>query len=210
MEQILPLLLAGVLGFTHAFEFDHLVAVSNIVTRRHTLSAAVKDGVFWGLGHSSTILLIGFVMLLAKVMVQEQVFHYLEAAVGVMLVVLGVQRMYKWREARRAHAAAHAHDRPHGHQLAYGVGLVHGLAGSGSLVLLVMTQLPGPWLGMVYLLIFGLGSTLGMLLASGLFSLPFTEKMRRHPFLQQGLSGVSAVLCIFLGVKIVFENLTHG
>ncbi|MEL6721261.1 MAG: urease accessory protein, partial [Bacteroidota bacterium] len=63
METTFPLLFAAVVGFGHAFEADHLVAVSSLVTKQRSLGTAVKDGIYWGLGHSSTILLVGLVMI---------------------------------------------------------------------------------------------------------------------------------------------------
>jgi cytochrome c biogenesis protein CcdA len=207
MHTLFPLLFAGVVGFTHAFEIDHLLAVSSIVTRRTSPSKAIKDGIYWGLGHSSTILIIGICMMVAKIMVTPQVFHYFEAGVGVMLIVLGVQRIWAAKEREKKHALAHHHEEPHGHQLAYGVGLIHGLAGSGTLVLLVMTELQTAWEGIVYLLIFGVGSIAGMLLASGIFSLPFSSKMAASPKLHRGLTLASSLLCIVFGCKVVYENL---
>jgi high-affinity nickel permease len=56
METSIPLLFAAVVGFQHAFEADHLVAVSSIVSKRRSTLLAVKDGIFGGLGHTSTIL----------------------------------------------------------------------------------------------------------------------------------------------------------
>ena len=63
MDATFPLLFAAVVGFTHAFEADHLVAVSNIVTKRNKILLATKDGLFWGLGHTSTILIIGLILI---------------------------------------------------------------------------------------------------------------------------------------------------
>ena len=66
MEASVPFLFAAMIGFTHAFEADHLVAVSNIVTKRDKLLLAVKDGIYWGLGHTSTIFLIGLLIIVGK------------------------------------------------------------------------------------------------------------------------------------------------
>lgn len=208
METTFPLLFALFAGFTHAFEVDHLLAVSNIVTRRDRLVLAIKDGIFWGLGHTSTILLIGLVIIAGKVMISEQTFHYFEAAVGLMLVVLGCIRIWKVVKNRGQHSHAHLHDPGEKHHLAYGIGAVHGLAGSGALVVLVMTQLPGVGAGIGYLLLFGFGSVFGMLLASGVFSLPFSQKHLSNYALQFALTLVSSGLCIWFGGQIVYENLT--
>lgn len=202
-------LFAGFIGFTHAFEIDHLLAVSSMVTRRKSASLAIKDGIFWGLGHSSTILLIGVVMLLAQVAVSERIFHVFEAGVGLMLTILGGQRLWEISRNRRRHTHAHAHGDAHDHRLAYGVGLVHGLAGSGTLVLLVMTELKTAWEGIFYLLIFGLGSVLGMLVASGVFFLPWSHRFSQNLPLQRTLALLSSVLCVAVGCKVLLENLFH-
>lgn len=210
MHPLFPLLFAGVVGFAHAFEIDHLLAVSSIVTRRSSMLTAIKDGIYWGLGHTSTILVIGVTMIVAKCMIAENTFHYFEAGVGVMLILLGLQRILKTRQHEKNHAHAHRHAEPHGHRLAYGVGLVHGLAGSGTLVLVVMTQLKSAWEGIAYLLIFGIGSIGGMLLASGIFSLPFSPKVSDSPRLHRSLALLSSLLCIGFGCKVIFQNLVHA
>jgi hypothetical protein len=205
-----PVLFAILAGFTHAFEADHLLAVSSIVTKRDSLVLAVKDGVAWGLGHTSTILMVGCLIIVGRVAIAEHTFHYFEATVGLMLIGLGMYRLYKIiKMEQHLRTQPHFHAHPHaGHRLAYGVGLVHGLAGSGSLVLLVMSQIPNQWAAVAYLLVFGLGSVLGMLLASGVFSLPFSRALVHNYALRLGLTCLSSTLCIGFGCKIVFENLT--
>lgn len=197
----MPFIVAGFIGFSHAFEADHLVAVSNLVTRREKIMEAAKDGLFWGLGHTSTIFFIGILMLLMGVSVQEHHFGVMEAFVGCVLIGLGVFRLIGYYRNRSKNP------QEEGHRLAYGVGLVHGLAGSGAVVLLVMTEVQGSINGLLYLLIFGLGSVLGMLVAAGLFSLPFSKKISRNQRLQQILVLVSSFLCIGYGGWVLAENL---
>src|SRR5271170_1449035 len=145
-----PLLLTIYAGFTHAFEADHLLAVSNIVSQRNNTWSSMKDGIFWGLGHASTICFIGILMIFFKIGISAYYFHYFEATVGVMLIALAVYRLAKFFQSKKivihAHAHQHVygeqhkhlhvhvgygHEHHHKHSLAYGVGLVHGLAGSG-------------------------------------------------------------------------------
>jgi len=205
MDTSLPLLFAAVVGFGHAFEADHLVAVSNIVTKRDRVTLAIKDGIFWGLGHSSTIILIGLIMIIGKATFLDGYFGYFEAIVGLMLVVLGVFRLYQFFKLKNRTATLI--DAEQNHQLAYGVGLVHGLAGSGAMILLVMTEIQGGVNSMLYLLIFGTGSVLGMLVAAGIFSLPFSKKIANNTSLQTGLIMVSSLLCIGYGGFVIIENL---
>ncbi len=224
-----PLLLTIYAGFTHAFETDHLLAVSNIVSQRNSTAKSLKDGLFWGLGHTSTILFIGMIMLLLKVHIDEHYFHLLEAGVGVMLVGLGTYRMFKLKSILAAentdththNGITHTHVGMPGikqldvtntgirrlHLVSYGVGLVHGLAGSGELVLLVMLQMASPQSGLLYLLIFGLGSILGMLVAAAMFSIPFSKKVLQAKALQVSLIVLSSLLCIGFGLSILYKNM---
>lgn len=216
------LLLTIYAGFAHAFETDHLLAVSNIVSQRNSTFKSVKDGIFWGLGHTSTILLTGVTMLLLKVQLNPAYFHYLEAGVGLMLVLLGLFRLFKLKGFLSA-ATVETHAHPHTaaaqmvavtntglkklHLVSYGVGMVHGLAGSGELVLLVMLQMASPQIGMLYLLIFGIGSIFGMLVAAAMFSMPFSKKILQAKRLQVTLILLSSLLCIGFGISIIFKNL---
>lgn len=209
MESTFPLLFAAVVGFTHAFEADHLVAVSNIVTRRDRLIHAVKDGIYWGLGHSSTIFCIGLLIIVGKATFLDGYFGYLEGMVGLMLVGLGVFRIYQLFNNKTG-TLLHHHHHEEGYKLAYGVGLIHGLAGSGAMILLVMSEIQGNWNSMIYLLIFGLGSVVGMLIAAGLFSLPFSKKISGKPITQKALTGLSSLLCIGYGCMVMYENLLQS
>jgi sulfite exporter TauE/SafE len=210
MDATIPLFAAATIGFTHAFEADHLIAVSSLVTKRNQLLLAMKDGIYWGLGHTSTIFIIGLAMIVGKLMISAPVFHYFEAGVGFMLIALGIWRLNKIKVMKKhieAHKHHHLHDHSDNHKIAYSVGLVHGLAGSGTLVLAVMASMNSVLSGMAYLLVFGLGSVAGMLVASSIFSLPFSKKLSSNYTLQLSLTLFSAVLCIGFGGKVIYENL---
>lgn len=200
METILPLLFALGIGFTHAFEADHLIAISNIVTQRTRTKLAIKDGIYWGLGHTSTILMIGGVIILGKLLVNETLFSYLEGVVGVLLITLGFLRIRKLLRSSRTHP-----ENTSGHKVAYSVGLIHGLAGSGAVVLLAMTEISGAFTELFYLISFGAGSIVGMLIAAGLFSLPFTKRFAKIKQFQSGMTILSSLLCIGYGGFILFE-----
>lgn len=197
-------------GFTHALETDHLLAVSSIVTKRTRIKHAVKDGIYWGLGHTSTILLIGMLMLVVRWQIEPATFAWFEAAVGLALILLASYRLYRFFRSDADHQKIHTHHHKAASSdnftLAYSVGLIHGLAGSGALVVLVMAQTSSPLDGMIYLLIFGLGSIVGMLVAAGLFSIPFSRRYLFAPRLQGVLVILSALLCYYYGGKLIFEQ----
>ena len=220
-----PLLLTLYAGFTHAFEADHLLAVSNIVSQRNNIKLSLKDGIFWGLGHASTIFIVGILMILFKAEISAQYFHYFEAIVGCMLIILAIYRLFKFSKSKKllGHTHPHIHGdefhqhlhvhigginkHRHAHSLAYGVGLVHGLAGSGALIVVVMSQMKGALNGLSYLILFGIACIAGMVLAAGLFSIPFSKKMMQAQTLQAFLVIVSSALCLLYGGKVIYENL---
>lgn len=212
-------------GFTHAFETDHLLAVGNIVTQRNSIWKSMKDGIFWGLGHTSTILVIGVLILMVKVNINERSFHLLEASVGVMLITLGIYRLTKLKKIFATHnheQFQHQHVQmmdlqiagigtgqvnvKNLHFLSYCVGLVHGLAGSGELVVMVMLQMKTTMGGILYLLIFGSGCLLGMMVAAAAFSLPFYKRLLQARLLQVSLIILSSVLCIVYGIIVVYKQ----
>jgi cytochrome c biogenesis protein CcdA len=145
------------------------------------------------------------IIILGKVTIVDSYFSYFEAVVGVMLVLLGLVRLSHC--LHRRDQARHLIDETRNHHLAYGVGLVHGLAGSGAMILLVMTEIQSEYNSILYLIIFGLGSVLGMLVAAGIFSLPFSRRLSSSGSLQFILVILSSALCIGYGGYIVIQNL---
>ena len=191
METLVVLGTACVLGFLHALEIDHMLAVTTFVTRRPNLAVAAGFGARWGIGHSVAVLLAGGLLLVTGLKLPARFDAAGEAVVGLMLVGLG---LWAWRSAARlhlhtpeehgGHAHVHAHhavpthhhehphDHPHPHAHAghaHGgitlVGLMHGLAGTSAVVALVpVTMLQSLSVGLGYLVMFGVGVTAAMTL----------------------------------------------
>lgn len=199
MEALVPIMFASVAGLGHAFEPDHLLAVGNMVSRRETTAEALRDGIYWGLGHTTMLVLVGSVILLSRVTFLTS--GYFEAAVGLLLIAMGVSRLVGWNKPINVRPARYQH------RLAYTVGLLHGLAGSGALVLLVMSEIRRPLPGILYMLVFGLGSILGMFVVAGLCSIPFTRRMRINRGLKFGSILLSSVLCVGYGAWMVYANM---
>jgi len=86
------------------------------------------------------------------------------------------------------------------------VGAMHGLAGSAALTLLVLTQIQSVWLGLFYLALFGVGSTLGMLLMSGMIGLPFALSARRLSRFNYALQTVAGILSVAFGLWYAYET----
>jgi ABC-type nickel/cobalt efflux system permease component RcnA len=103
------LILGLLIGMRHAMEADHLAAVAALATRSKGVRDTVLRGAVWGLGHTLTLTLVGGVCLLLNAAVPERVAHALELAVGVMLVGLGAEVLWRMHK-RRIHVHVHSHD----------------------------------------------------------------------------------------------------
>jgi len=176
-----------ILGFKHATEADHVMAVSTIVSEHRNLVKVAVVGGLWGLGHTVTLVVVGIVVLSLGVGIPENISHYLEFGVGIMIIWLSALALIRALQGRQdVHVHTHSHgEEIHSHSMSriglkpLLVGAMHGLAGSAALTLLVLTQVHSMLLGICYLLIFGFGSVFGMMAVSTLIGLPFALSVGR-------------------------------
>ena len=226
-------LLFGLLfGLQHALEADHLAAVATLVARESDPRHAIRQGAFWGLGHTLTLLAFGGAVMVIGVVMPQAWVHGLEGAVGVMLVLLGADLLRRLhREGIHFHAHRHpaaavsatTHFHAHSHRgespphdpaqhdhehrplplRALLVGMVHGLAGSAALVLLTLQRVGTPWVGLLYVLLFGLGSIAGMAALSWAISVPMRLSARHLSRAHRWLNAGVAVASVGMGVNVV-------
>ncbi len=128
MSSGLAILVIGFfLGMRHAADPDHVIAVSTIVSREHSIAKAGLIGVLWGCGHTVTIVAVGAAIILFGLAVPVRVGLTMEFSVGVMLILLGVLNLtgaMKWISEKfsPAHprvAGEHAHLHEHGNRVHY-------------------------------------------------------------------------------------------
>ncbi len=104
------------LGLRHATEADHLAAVSTIVSEKKDLFMASVVGGLWGIGHTISLFAVGILVIVLKLQISETLEARLEACVGVMLVLLGLNALRKLLQADTVHVHTHEHDgRLHAH-----------------------------------------------------------------------------------------------
>lgn len=216
ITQAIALLGLGfILGLKHAFEPDHIAAVSTLVKRNTKLSRAAIFGAMWGIGHTSTLLIAGIIVLTFKLVIPEGVASSLEFIVGIMLVVLGLNvlkevwqkrmHIHKHDHVDKEHLHLHAHDKSdsHGHlHRPFLIGAIHGLAGSGALVLLVLATVTSLELGVAYILIFGVGSMIGMLTVGATISASM-KLISKYTKLEHSLEVATGLFSIIFGIIIM-------
>lgn len=220
------LLIGFLLGLQHAVEADHLAAVSAIVSEKKSIFSASIIGGLWGLGHTISLFGVGALVIFLKLQISESVEAKLEAIVGGMLILLGINALRKIFTAKEIHAHSHAHNggRAHMHIHLHKdkleekshhrlsprsvlIGMVHGLAGSAALMLLVLPTISSPVIALLYILIFGVGSIAGMMLMSFLIGLPFHFTANNFVQLNKAIRFCAGIFSLGLGMFIIYEKL---
>jgi ABC-type nickel/cobalt efflux system permease component RcnA len=174
------------LGVRHAFEPDHVAAVTTLVVDARSAWRGAILGAIWGIGHTISLVVLGTLLIATRTVLSAQAGAAFEIGVAVMLIVLGARAV--WRALRSdatgtSHAhrhgpadAVHVHGGPRAHVHVAGrtlawrpfaVGLVHGLAGTGAITAFVFAELPDIASRVGYIALFGLGSVAGMAVATG-------------------------------------------
>jgi hypothetical protein len=116
------------LGMRHATDSDHVIAVTTIVSRQRNIASAALTGVFWGIGHSITLLVVGGAIVLFGLVIPQRLGMGLEFCVALMLILLGWLNLRAFRRSvsfvtsNEQHIHEHVHQHgdyihrhPHGH-----------------------------------------------------------------------------------------------
>lgn len=225
--------LGFVLGVRHAADPDHVIAVTTIVARNRSLRGAAMVGALWGVGHTITVLLAGGAIILFGWVIPPRLGLSMEFSVGAMLVVLGVIGIVSaYRNIQRGRAAvdvnrteapetkpSHSHADRGSHVGGAGqprtyqgirsvlIGVVHGMAGSAAVALLVMAAIGRTTWALLYLLLFGLGTVIGMMLITLLIGVPFaaTSDSPSRQGLGNGLRLAAGVLSLGFGLLLAYQ-----
>lgn len=222
--------LGFLLGLKHATDADHVVAVTTFVSQERSLLKSCWIGLFWGTGHTLSLAVAGALILLFKINLSDRLTGWLELLVAFMLVGLGVRVLYHaGRDKLQLHRHPHTHvpgKAPHVHWHLHStgklhehtgwlhfslkplvVGMVHGAAGTGALMLLVLSTIHSSLQAFLYVLIFGIGSIAGMLIVSMLLAVPLQWAARNvasgFRLVQAAAGALSCAVGIWLGAEIL-------
>ena len=231
MVLSLPAVLAlgFLLGLRHAFEPDHLAAVSTLATRAGRVRDAARLGAVWGVGHTASVGLVALLLIALGVHLPESLAQIAELLVAVLLVTLGGLVLLRYARGRwhmhahehdgTAHVHLHSHvaESSHAHthtrwdgRRSLGLGLVHGLAGSGAVMVLIVAATPTAPLQLAYVVAFGVGTIVGMMSASfAVGSLVHAASRRGERLataLHLGAATASVVFGLLLALNLVTQN----
>jgi ABC-type nickel/cobalt efflux system permease component RcnA len=198
--------IAFVLGLRHASDPDHLVAVTSLVASEDgDVRGAARLGAWWGVGHAATLLAVGLPLIALKSQLPAWLERGAEAGIGIVILLLAARVLVKWHRGDftagpHAHGAAsdagahhHAADdhrhlrrgagREHRHRdlrtprQALAIGTLHGLAGTGAVVLLLVAALPDRLEAAAALAVFAPMSVLSMAALTSAFAWVLTRPL---------------------------------
>jgi ABC-type nickel/cobalt efflux system permease component RcnA len=218
---LVALALALILGLRHASDPDHLVAVTSLMAADDADSRqAVRLGAWWGFGHAVMLLAIGLPLIAFKSELPSWLESAAEKAVGVVIVVLAARVLWKWvrggyssdphRHAtdvrsehrhlhRRESGADHEHHSVRTPRQAFAIGLLHGLAGTGAVVLLLIAALPSQVEAAAALAVFAPMSIVSMAALTGAFAWLLTRPVV-DPLYRRVLIPVLGVFGVMFGL----------
>jgi ABC-type nickel/cobalt efflux system permease component RcnA len=224
--------LGFVLGMRHALEADHAAAVASLALKNRSMSQTVRQGLAWGIGHTLTLLFFSSLVLLLGLVIPEQFAEALEFAVGLMLLGLGINVLRKMsrehihfhvhehqnepphfhahkHDPQDLHETAPSHDHSHPNDFPYRaliVGLMHGMAGSAALIVLTLQTVISPAEAIAYILLFGLGSTLGMGIFSLVMAIPLWYSARSLSWWHNSIQVCVGISTITLGLFVLYNH----
>ncbi len=207
------------LGLRHALDSDHLAAVSTVLAERPSLLASGAVGLWWGIGHTLTLLLVGSIVLTWGLRIPAAFEAIAEAGVALLLIVLGgmlARKLYRerWHMHNHHHGAErHVHfhrhqrqnDHHHRHWVAesirpFCIGMAHGLAGSAAVMLVILATTSDVISGLLSILTFGIGSIMGMMLIGVAVSGPVICSRSINQRLFLGMQGLASLASVSVGV----------
>jgi ABC-type nickel/cobalt efflux system permease component RcnA len=226
--------LAFALGLKHALEVDHVVAVSALVTRGGSSWKRALTGALWALGHTATLFFAGLLLVVGGWHIPESWTPWCEGAVAALLIFLGARALWDWLSGR-GHLCVHEHDghrHAHFHRFEehaceddahnahkregfgepFWVGAIHGLGGSGAMLLLIVSTVQQPSHALAYIAAFGVGLVISMFVMTavvsrllGMASKNGEQKIARGAAALAGAASLG--LGIFLGASLGAEVL---
>ena len=191
------LLVAFLLGLRHASDPDHLVAVTSLVAAEDgDTRKAAGLGAWWGLGHAASLLALGIPLIAFKAQLPAWLESGAEKGIGIVILALAARVIFKWargdyratahdhdeghsrrRHLRRGRGHAHRHVRVRSRGQALSIGLLHGLAGTGAVVLLLIAALPTQFEAALALAVFAPMSVVSMAACTAAFAWILTRPL---------------------------------
>ena len=209
--------IAFLLGLRHASDPDHLVAVTSLVAADDgDTRGAARLGAWWGVGHGAALLALGIPLIAFKAELPGWLESSAEKAIGAVILVLAARVTYKWargdyragahshdtgharrRHLRRGSDGSHGHVRVRSRGQAAAIGLLHGLAGTGAVVVLLIAALPSKLEAALALAVFAPMSIVSMAACTAAFAWVLTRPVIEPLYRTVLIPGLGAFGMVF-------------
>jgi high-affinity nickel permease len=207
--------LSLILGIKHAFDADHIIAISTYLPKSKSLKETIKMSVSWGVGHMATAGLITFLLFLNRDIFLSKLLGYFESIVALMLIGLGIASILNslglelfhrhiHDDSGKGHGHPHVHEEgevhSHYHKHMFGIGIIHGLASNDELIVLFTASLAVSTLTALisYVAIYTIGVIFGMVAFAYVLS---------YPLIKAKKEGATKVVMFLVGlVSIVYGS----
>ncbi|MDA8235411.1 MAG: hypothetical protein M0Z31_11520 [Clostridia bacterium] len=200
------------LGFVHGFDADHMVEMTDFVSQDPHPVRAMKFGLKFGLGHTSTVMVLGLLAIALKFAVPDAFAASFELASGVLLIVLGawsIHRRFFRKVQPNPHQHGIGHRHPHNHSqldhtvFKYGpviTGIITGMAGTAGVMLFgPVAAAKSIVVAAGFILLYGVGVITAMsiygLVISRMFGLA-----NHHGKITKLVSAVTGLISIIIGL----------
>ena len=224
-----------IVGFLHAFEPDHVSAVSVLATetaiaqKKVTLYMVFRSSQ-WALGHAVTLLLFGSMALVFRNALAFMIYDlsaWVELLIGPLMIWLGsmsIRRNYTLNRTLGAHKRIDPHDHTLGTPIhlhgtrgeevamnpmkkSFWVGMVHGLAGTGGVLTsaLVMST-ASIWDAMAILIIESAGIVVAMGVYSYVMMRMVSKFLERNIMVFKWINAGVGLVSIGLGSWLLYHN----
>ncbi len=182
MEIFSFAVLAFLMGIKHAFDTDHVIVVSNFLSRSKRLNESLNISLSWGVGHMLTVgiitVIIFYNMNSFPVIMLLENFEIIIATImiimGIVSMTIGIPIQHKHEHNHNGIKHEHTHTHRIGgfmnkdlksHHASFGVGILHGLASNDELFIVLVL---GLGIGSITVLLgalflFSTGVVLGMI-----------------------------------------------
>jgi len=219
--MLVPVATGFLLGCIHAFDVDHVIAVTAFASKQAHTRGAAAYGLVWGLGHATTLVVLGLASLVLKVIIPPMVESIAELGIGGMLIALGVWTLRNVFRRKHIHLHTHSHDgvehlhfhthkqgpeHTHKHSM-FIIGATHGLAGTAAVMVLLPLAISQSLLASAaYLLLFGMGSVAAMgIFAYLLGKASAIPQARRALPAVQGIAGCVSIATgsVWIGLRLI-------
>ena len=202
-------LLGILLGVKHAMEPDHVTSLLALCSKDTSIYSSIKISLFWGAGHTFTLTGLALVVLVFNIELTDNFHQFFEIIIGIILIVMGLKillnKSYNSVKNTKSLVKASSRGLNSSSLKAIGLGLIHGCAGSGTIILITLTEFDTITMGLVYILLFSASLIASISIIPAALHLPIFRTSTSN--LKTEILNFIGIFSIIYGIILIYMNL---